>query len=57
MASLKFCPQSLAWRVEELRNELERENEWDDKVVEMLNGLEEKIRADGQRSLNDQFIL
>ncbi|WP_353286768.1 hypothetical protein [Wolbachia endosymbiont (group A) of Anthophora plumipes] len=53
---------NLAWRVEELRNELERENEWDDKVnewddkvVEMLNGLEEKIRADGQRSLNDQF--
>ncbi|WP_419247363.1 hypothetical protein ACJZL1_01650 [Wolbachia endosymbiont of Rhagoletis indifferens] len=46
---------NLAWRVEELRSELERENEWDDKVVEMLNGLEEKIRADGQRSLNDQF--
>lgn len=46
---------NLAWRVEELRNELERKNEWDDKVVEMLNGLEEKIRADGQRSLNDQF--
>ncbi len=27
----------------------------DDDIIEMLNGLKEKIRADGQRSLNDQF--
>lgn len=27
----------------------------DDDIVEMLNGLKEKIRADGQRSFNDQF--
>ncbi len=53
-------------KVEESRNELERkkekckqlleeENEWGDELVGMLNGLKEKIRADGQRSLNDQF--
>ncbi|WP_081600806.1 hypothetical protein [Wolbachia endosymbiont of Drosophila simulans] len=45
----------LAWEVEELRSKLECENEWDDKVVEIADGLEEKIHADEQRSLNNQF--
>ncbi|WP_065095377.1 MULTISPECIES: coiled-coil domain-containing protein [unclassified Wolbachia] len=53
-------------KVEELRNELEREkekckqlleeeNEWGDELVGMLDGLEEKIRADEQRSFNNQL--
>ncbi|MDE5061232.1 MULTISPECIES: hypothetical protein [Wolbachia] len=29
----------------------------DDDIIEMLNGLKEKIRIDGQRSLNDQFYI
>ena len=45
----------LAWEVEELRSKLECENEWDDKVVEIADGLGEKIHADEQRSLNNQF--
>ncbi|TVS86033.1 hypothetical protein COM43_004015 [Wolbachia pipientis] len=28
-----------------------------DDIIEMLNGLKEEIRADGQRSLNDQFYI
>nr|WP_077190261.1 hypothetical protein [Wolbachia pipientis] len=53
-------------KVEELRNELEREkekckqlleeeNEWGDELVGILDGLEEKIRADEQRSFNNQL--
>ncbi|WP_343288762.1 hypothetical protein [Wolbachia endosymbiont of Encarsia formosa] len=56
----------LAWEVEELRSKLEREeekckqlleeeNEWGDELVGMLDGLEEKIRADKQKGFNDQF--
>ncbi|MFL3876463.1 hypothetical protein [Wolbachia endosymbiont of Trichogramma kaykai] len=45
----------LAWEVEELRSKLECNNEWDDKVVEIADGLGEKIHADEQKSLNNQF--
>ncbi|WP_065095491.1 coiled-coil domain-containing protein [Wolbachia endosymbiont of Nomada leucophthalma] len=64
--TLKLTKDEDEDKVEELRNELEREkekckqlleeeNEWGDELVGMLDGLEEKIRADEQRSFNNQL--
>lgn len=47
----------LAWEVEELRSKLECENEWDDKVVEIADGLGEKFMLMNKEASIINFIL